>query len=63
MPYKISETVLGHRNGIVLPVRVLVNDGTTARVRINACGMHLYDGQICTVPSSALQRTCCPAHP
>lgn len=45
------------RNGNTVPVRVLSDDGTTARVLIEGCGIHLRQGQVHTVPSTALQRT------
>lgn len=37
-------------------VHVIENDGTTARVRIEGCGIHLRQGHIHNVLSSALER-------
>jgi hypothetical protein len=43
-------------HGITVPALVLEDDGTTARIQIEGCGIHLRQGQIHTVPSNALQR-------
>ncbi|WP_435279148.1 hypothetical protein [Streptomyces sp. 1222.5] len=43
-------------DGITVPVHVLADDGTTARVQIEGCGIHLRQGQVHIVPSAALQR-------
>ncbi|MGW1182977.1 hypothetical protein ACWD7Y_05245 [Streptomyces drozdowiczii] len=42
-------------DGCTVPVRVLEDDGATARVLIEGCGIHLRQGQIHTVPSDAVQ--------
>ena len=42
--------------GITVPVRVLDDDGTTARVQIEGCGIHLRQGAVHTVASSAVRR-------
>ena len=42
--------------GCTVPVRVLADDGTTARVQIEGCGIHLRQGQIHSVPSDAVER-------
>jgi hypothetical protein len=57
--HKIDENaVLPHigQNGNTVPVRVIDNDGQTARIQIEGCGIHLRQGQVHTVPTAALQR-------
>lgn len=43
--------------GVTVPVRVLDDDGTTARVQIEGCGIHLRQGAVHNVPSTAVQRS------
>ncbi|MFE4691735.1 hypothetical protein ACFRH6_16950 [Streptomyces sp. NPDC056749] len=43
-------------DGCTVPVRVLEDDGTTARVLIEGCGIHLRQGQIHNVASTDVQR-------
>ncbi len=42
--------------GITVLVKVIANDGTNATVVIEGCGIYVRQGQIHTVPASALQR-------
>ncbi|MFE7752148.1 hypothetical protein [Streptomyces sp. NPDC057428] len=41
--------------GCTVPVHILEDDGTTARVQIEGCGIHLRQGQIHTVASDAIE--------
>lgn len=43
-------------HGVIVPVRVLSDDGTTARVQIEGCGVLLRQGAVHTVPSSTVTR-------
>lgn len=56
--YKISEADarpdLNRRSVTNVRVSVIADDGTTARVQIQDCGIHLRQGEIYTVPSTAL---------
>ncbi|MFJ1839882.1 MULTISPECIES: hypothetical protein [unclassified Streptomyces] len=58
--YAISEAAalphLDPRYVTTVPVHVLSDDGTTARVRIEGCGIHLRQGHIHDVPSAAIHR-------
>ncbi|MCX5197212.1 hypothetical protein OOK31_25495 [Streptomyces sp. NBC_00249] len=40
----------------IVPVRVLADDGETAQVLIEGCGIHLRQGQIHDVASTDLRR-------
>ncbi|GAA3956880.1 hypothetical protein GCM10022384_07500 [Streptomyces marokkonensis] len=42
--------------GTTVPVRVLTDDGSTARVQIDGCGVLLRQGAVHTVPSTAVRR-------
>lgn len=42
--------------GTTVPVRVLTDNGTTAQVLIEGCGILLRQGAIHTVPSAEVQR-------
>jgi len=55
---KIDESAVTGREGYgcTLPVDVLNDDGTTARVRIEGSGVHLRQGHIHTVASTAIKR-------
>ncbi|MFF1444138.1 hypothetical protein [Streptomyces sp. NPDC058295] len=56
--HKVDEkSVLPHigGSGITVPVRVIADDGNTARVQIEGCGIHLRQGQIHTVPSDQIK--------
>lgn len=58
--HKIAErAALPHigEHGNTVPVRVLDSDGTTARVQVEGCGIHLRQGQIHTVPADQIRRT------
>lgn len=47
--------VTGHDDiSTTLPVRVLADDGTTARILIEGCGVLLRQGQVQDVPSNAV---------
>ncbi|MEU9494565.1 MULTISPECIES: hypothetical protein [Streptomyces] len=39
-----------------VPVRVIADDGTTATVQIEGCGIHLRQGAVHDVPSSTVER-------
>ncbi|WP_159107036.1 hypothetical protein [Streptomyces coelicoflavus] len=45
------------QHGNTVPVRVLSDDGTTARVQIEGCGIHLRQGAVHTVASTAVRRS------
>lgn len=55
---KIDEAAVTGRtgSGCTLPVDVLDDNGVTARVRIEGSGVHLRQGHIHTVASTAIQR-------
>jgi hypothetical protein len=57
MTHHIHETAAIQRGGIgrILPVRILDNDGTTARVQAQATGLYLTQGQTYTVPSDQIR--------
>ena len=44
-------------HGTTLPVRILNDNGTTARIQIEGCGVLLRQGAVHTVPSTAVQRS------
>lgn len=44
-------------HGTRVPVRVLTDDGTTARVQVEGCGVLLRQGAVHTVPSAAVRRS------
>jgi hypothetical protein len=44
-------------HGVTVPVRILTDDGTTARVQIEGCGIHLRQGAVHTVPSTSVERS------
>lgn len=44
------------QHGNTVPVRVLTDDGTTASVQIEGCGVHLRQGAVHDVPSTAVER-------
>lgn len=44
-------------HGNTVPVRVLSDDGTTARVQIEGCGIHLRQGAVHAVASTAVRRS------
>jgi hypothetical protein len=53
---KIAESaVTGHSGGCNLPVRVLDDNGTTAKVLIEGTGIYLTQGQVHTVASDAVK--------
>jgi hypothetical protein len=54
---KIEESAVTGRNGygVDLPVYVLEDNGTTARVQIQGCGIQLRQGEIYTVASDRIQ--------
>jgi hypothetical protein len=56
--HKIPESaILGRDSGISgVPIRILDTDGTTARVQIEGCGIHVRQGQIHTVPADKIRR-------
>ncbi len=56
--FKISESaVTGRTNtGCDVPVRVLHDNGTTAKVITEGTGIYVTQGQVHTVPSDAIQR-------
>ena len=43
-------------HGNTVPVRILTNNGTTAQVLIEGCGIHLRQGAVHTVPSNPVER-------
>jgi len=43
-------------HGNTVPVRVLDDDGHQARVQIEGCGIHLRQGAVHAVPSTAVRR-------
>lgn len=44
------------QHGVIVPVRVLADDGTTARVLIEGAGIHLRQGAVHDVPSTAVKK-------
>ena len=56
--FKISESAVTGRagSGCEVPVRVLGDDGTTARVLVEGAGVYLRQGGTRTVASAAVQR-------
>ncbi|MFE7233873.1 hypothetical protein ACFVAF_25050 [Streptomyces sp. NPDC057596] len=54
---KIHESAATGRGGIgrTLPVDVIEDDGTTARVQIQGTGLYLTQGETHTVPSSQVR--------
>jgi hypothetical protein len=58
--YAIPENAALHhldpRYVTTVPVRVLADNGTTATVQIEGCGIHLRQGAVHDVPSSTLER-------
>ena len=50
----VEEQDLFGTSGCNVRVDVLANDGRTARVRVDDCGVHARQGQVREVPSSAL---------
>lgn len=53
--HKVEEKDLVGYEGSLIPVRVLADNGTTARVITKRAGVHVVGDQIYEVPSSALQ--------
>ncbi|WP_405883619.1 hypothetical protein OG747_36560 [Streptomyces sp. NBC_01384] len=53
--HKVNESAVTGRDGCTLPARVLADNGITARVQIEGCGIQLRQGQIHTVASNAIQ--------
>ncbi|MFF7527345.1 hypothetical protein [Streptomyces pseudovenezuelae] len=56
---KINEAAVTGGNPdyqVTVPVDVLEDDGTTAKVRIEGCGIHVRQGHIHNVPSTAIHR-------
>lgn len=53
-----ERAVLPHvgEHGVTVPVRVLADNGATARVQIEGCGIHLRQGAVHTVPSHTIHR-------
>lgn len=45
------------QHGNTVPVHVLDDDGTLARVQIEGCGIHLRQGAVHTVASTAVRRS------
>ena len=43
-------------DGTTVPVDVLADDGTTARVQVQGCGVLLRQGAVHIVPSTAVRR-------
>lgn len=43
-------------HGTTVPVRVLADNGTTARVQVQGCGVLLRQGAVHTVPTTAVRR-------
>lgn len=44
-------------HGTTVPVQVIADDGTTARIQIEGCGVLLRQGAVHDVPSTAVQRS------
>ncbi|MFI2426528.1 hypothetical protein ACH5A7_20930 [Streptomyces sp. NPDC018955] len=42
--------------GTTVPVQVLTDDGTSARIQIEGCGVLLRQGAVHTVPSTAVKK-------
>ncbi len=57
MNTQMHETAATGRGGIgrTLPVHVVDNDGTTARVQVQESGLYLKQGETHTVPSAELR--------
>ncbi|MER7794882.1 hypothetical protein [Streptomyces sp. NPDC097640] len=53
--HKVEEKALVGYEGSLIPVRVLSENGTTARVITKRAGVHVVGDQIYEVPISALQ--------
>ena len=54
IPEKAALPHIGE-HGNTVPVRVLADDGTTAQVLIEGCGIHLRQGSVHTVPSASVE--------
>ncbi|MET9725442.1 hypothetical protein [Streptomyces zaomyceticus] len=44
------------RNGTTVRIRVLSDNGVTAQIQIEDCGVHARQGQVHTVPADAVRR-------
>lgn len=44
------------RNGTTVRIRILSDNGVTAQIQIEDCGVHARQGQIHTVPTDAVRR-------
>ena len=55
---KIPEAAVTGRegSGVDVPVHVIEDNGTTARVQIEGCGIQLRQGQVHTVDSHRIER-------
>ncbi len=54
---QIHESAVTQRGGLgkTVPIHVLSDDGTTARIRIEGAGLYLQQGHTHTVPSNTIQ--------
>lgn len=52
----IDESAVTGRDGTTVRVRVLSDDGRTARVQVEDCGIYLRQGQVHTVDSDQVRR-------
>lgn len=55
MPERAALPHIGE-HGNTVPVRILTDDGTLARVLVEGAGIHLRQGSVHTVPSSSVER-------